>query len=197
MKDFSIIGGIIMNIKQDFLQLIKVCGNDAELLDFVEMSMNKMTAYVAKVAYMEYALPLYNARYEGQELRDKVQALDENRRIAHEAAISAVTSINRLAQSLNVEPLFKGDVTDRYQVADFCEQMVHDFFSDRSGVPEHKLNEYIQVTSSEQMVCVRYGDSVTQVTREKFEHELLDGNPYEPVSNSDFSHATPHLELER
>lgn len=137
-----------MNIKNNFLQLVKSCGKDEELFDFIEMGMNAMVNYVGKVAHMEYCIPLYNGRYEGQEYRDKVQELDERRRMAHESAISAVDSLTRLAKNLGVEPMFDGNLEDRYQIADFCEAMVREFFINRSGVPTHRMNEYIEIAKN-------------------------------------------------
>ena len=137
-----------MNIKRKFLQLVSACKKDEELFDFIAMGMNAMVNYVGKVAHMEYCIPLYNARYEGQKFRDKIQELDERRRMAHESAISAVNSLTRLAKHLGVEPMFDGDPEDRYQIADFCEAMVHEFFVNRSGVPTHKLEEYIEIANT-------------------------------------------------
>lgn len=184
-------------MKREFLELVKACGKDEELLDFVEASMNHMTTYVAKVAFMEYALPMYNVRYEGEELRDKVQDLDQKRRSAHEAAIASVNSLTRLAKSMGVEPMYHGDPDNRYQIADFCENMVHEFFVERSGIPNHMINEYVDIAAHENTVLVKDGNSVTEVTKEEFERALLDGNPYEPAQHFDSHHHIPSRDMER
>jgi len=183
-------------MKEEFLNLVKACEKDEDLLDFVEMAMNTITKYVARVTHMEYALPIYKARYEGQELRDKIQTLDELRRSAHEAAISAVKSMDRLAKKLHVKPMYTGDLDNRYQIADFCENMVHEFFIDRISTPEHTLGDYIAKATQEELISVKNGDSVMQVTHSEFERALLDGNPYEIVDSFSPIHNIPDFTIE-
>lgn len=138
-----------MSIKENFLQLIKKVAGDSCLLEFVETRMQKFGNYVNEVYMMEYSLPILYARYEGEELQDKVMALDIRRKIAHDSAIAAIAQLNRLSVQLQTEPLFSGDVTDRYQVADFCEAVVSSFFQGR----KHDMTHLVEEIMSEGGIC--------------------------------------------
>ena len=60
-----------------------------------------------------------------------VMEYDLRRRSQHETAIVNVRLVNRLAQLYGVRPLFTGDDKERYQVADFCLDVVVKLFQNR------------------------------------------------------------------
>ena len=83
-------------IKEKFLNLVNVCKNDRDMLDIIESDMRALGEYVYAVHMMETSLPIIRINYEGQELRDRVEKLDHNRREHHERAIMGVKRLNRL-----------------------------------------------------------------------------------------------------
>lgn len=127
-------------IKEMYLNLVEAIKNSPETeyidddLKSVLRAMNSFSSYVLSVYNMETNIPIIRFRYEGEELREKIQNLDENRRLTHESAIANVSLLNNICRLYNVDEIFTGDKTDRYQVADFCEEVVSEFFKDRSGV---------------------------------------------------------------
>lgn len=117
-------------MKREFLSLVEAVKDDQELLEFVGVKMNAFLDYVDAVVNMEVMQPIIYARYEGQDIRDRIQELDSKRRSKHEVAIAAAAQITRLSEKYHVTPMFNGDVEDRYQVADFCMEMVSEFFGE-------------------------------------------------------------------
>ena len=71
-------------IKEKFLNLVNACKNDRDMLDIIESDMRALGEYVYAVHIMETSLPIIRVNYEGQELRDRVEKLDHNRRAHHE-----------------------------------------------------------------------------------------------------------------
>ena len=120
-------------IKEKFLNLVNACKNDRDMLDIIESDMRALGDYVYTVHMMETALPITRINYEGQELRDRIEKLDHNRRAHHERAIIGVKRLNRFAEMEGVEKIFTGDVEDRYAIADFCRDVTVEMFDDRTG----------------------------------------------------------------
>lgn len=132
-----------MTLRERFVKLVMAweVERDDDIMRLITDNMNAFCKYVEAVYTMEYSMPMLRAQYDGQEYRDRVQQLDANRRHAHERAIIAATQLNRWAKMKGVEPLMLGDTTDRYQVADFCEEIVTEFFRTRSS--NKTLNEIL------------------------------------------------------
>ena len=120
-------------IKEKFLNLVDACKNDRDMLDIIESDMRALGEYVYAVHMMETSLPIIRINYEGQELRDRVEKLDHNRREHHERAIMGVKRLNRFAEMEGVEKIFTVDVNDRYTIADFCRDTAIEMFDDRTG----------------------------------------------------------------
>lgn len=109
-------------------------GEDAnDYLDILEKDMYSLGEYVDSVTKMETSIVIARARLEGEALRDRVMQLDKNRRDCHELAIMGIKRMNRFAKNFEVEPIYAGDVDDRYAIADFCMKTVEELFSNRNG----------------------------------------------------------------
>ena len=79
-------------------KLMEACKADENDLDFIESRVNKLVDYVSYVSFMETRIQRLSIEgINGEEWREKVQALDENRRSKHEVAMAAVTQLNRLS----------------------------------------------------------------------------------------------------
>lgn len=120
-------------IKEKFLNLVNACKNDSEMLEIIESDMKALGEYVYAVHMMETSLPIIHINYEGEELRDRVEKLDRNRRDNHDRAIMGVKRLNRFAEMEGVEKIFTGDIEDRYAIADFCRDVTVEMFNDRTG----------------------------------------------------------------
>ena len=77
---------------------------DRELiLDAIEQKSSSFVKYVEAVYNMELTTPIIYAKYDGAELRDKIENLDSRRRICHDSAISACAFLNRQCEYYNIE----------------------------------------------------------------------------------------------
>lgn len=90
-------------IKEKFLNLVNACKNDSEMLEIIESDMKALGEYVYAVHMMETSIPIIHINYEGEELRDRVEKLDRNRRDHHDRAIMGVKRLNRFAEMEGVE----------------------------------------------------------------------------------------------
>lgn len=103
-----------------------------DAMDCVDTAIKAFTSYVKTVADSENHIKLAYCRYEGAELQDIVMRADMARRNCHEAAIANVKILNRVAAMIQVSAIFTGDVSDRYDVADFCQQVTDTLFENRT-----------------------------------------------------------------
>ena len=122
--------------KEKYINLINAWGDDEEAVDLIQTTVLAFPGYVAAVYEMETKLPYLSHHVKGEEYKERYSALDQERSRRHEAAISGVKTLNRLAGLVGVEPLFTGDPGDRLQVAAFCIAMVDEIFHKRVGVPQ-------------------------------------------------------------
>lgn len=120
-------------IKEKFVSIVNAYKDDNDVLDIIQKDMKSIGDYFSSVYMMETSMSIIYARYEGQELRDRIEALDSNRRFCHERAIMGVKRLNRFADMKNLEPVFSGDTDDRLQIADFCRDTMVEFFDGRVG----------------------------------------------------------------
>lgn len=104
-----------------------------ELMDMLHDSMKACCDYVAAVDSMELAMPRLSANFEGADLREQIEKYDRARRIAHEAAIASVSCMNRMAEAFGVAMLYTGAQEDRYEIADFCCDVVATVFKNRGA----------------------------------------------------------------
>ena len=113
------------NYKSKIYSLVQAMEGDKIMLDAVEMQVNYFTGYVNSV--IDYVIKGEIVRHSGasyDQVRAELEKLDVNRKIAHDGAISAVTTINRLCDMYGVEHLPDVDTSDRYAVANFVGNFV-------------------------------------------------------------------------
>lgn len=133
-------GGKIMFAFDKYEELIKVIGKRIkdgddtaqQEMDMVSTAVAACLEYVNNVDNGENAIRCSYARLEGEDLRRAIMGIDRSRRYAHEAAISHVNILNRIATMFNhVGEIFVGDIEDRLQVADFCLEVTNKLFTER------------------------------------------------------------------
>lgn len=73
-------------------------GNSDDAYDTLERIFMAFVDYANCVIRMQVMVPIWRNRYEGEDLRDKIQEIDHTRRIYHEAAISSLVKLNRLCK---------------------------------------------------------------------------------------------------
>lgn len=142
----------------------KMRGNDGKLdemsASFLTRAFTAFPDYANIVIRQQTMMPIWQARYEGQEFRDRVSELDTSRRNAHEAAISSVNMLNRMCAKHGLEPFFDGNTADRYAVADFVGDYVNEVYNHGIGKSDDKGRE---LTGMERAVHQRHEDYDTSV----------------------------------
>ena len=106
----------------------KATGDDLELIEEI---VKNCAEYVKDVDVGEAQIKRFYATLEGEELRERVAAVDQRRRIRHNEAITSCKMLNRIASLYNTEKVFTGDDTIREQVADFCLDLTTIIFQNR------------------------------------------------------------------
>lgn len=104
---------------------------EADDFDIIEDVVKSCTAYVQDVDVGETQIRRFYATLDGEELRERVTAIDKRRKAHHETAIANCKLLNRLAELYGVSKVFTGDAADRLQVADFCLDVTVSIFENR------------------------------------------------------------------
>lgn len=89
----------------------------------VENMVESAIRYCATVTTMEAKLEILPFRCEPEELKEEVMKLDRNRKLAHDAFISRLSSVNRLYKKNN--SLFYEGEDDRGSIGD-CAFTIHE-----------------------------------------------------------------------
>ena len=88
-----------------------------DALDFLASQLKAFPDYVNIVVNEQIMMPIYQAKYEGQEYRDAVMDIDKSRRIAHDSAISSVNILNRACDRHGVSLFADIDTSDRHSLS--------------------------------------------------------------------------------
>ena len=126
--------------KEKFVALADAVGkkpeNAEKVTSMIELNMEHLVDYVKAVYMMEVTMQLQRARLgeDSREYAEKLAELDHKRRSHHECAIAAVSVVNRMCGIYGVESIFDGNLDDRYEVADFCGNLVDEIFGSRDKI---------------------------------------------------------------
>lgn len=153
--------------KRRYIDLIKAICEDSKddeesrdmTLDFIDGRMKSFIAYEQSIQNSEILIPVLRFTKDGEELKDKIMELDNDRRNKHDVAIGSLNSINRKCQELGVKPIspftyedFKTDYDRsplqnrdfRDAVEEFAVSVARDFSNDemyQALKEERKLND--------------------------------------------------------
>ena len=137
-------------MKNEFVELINAIKNNPDEddrmsdLNFADYCMTQFKEYVNTVYVYNYRMPIIYAMHEGEELRNMVTRLDINRKMAHDSAIAACKQLNRLCSNFYHTTIFcPKDENDRYDIANFCAQVVVEFFLSGIGMNDASIDEVI------------------------------------------------------
>lgn len=121
-------------------------GNKEDAYDTLAHALESFVTYANTVIRMTVMIPIWRNRFEGSDLRDKIQGIDAARRANHEAAISSIAMLNRIMKAHGLEPFAEIDVTDRYQVADFVGAFISEIYEDGKS---KKMDDLVAHNSQE------------------------------------------------
>ena len=103
-------------------------GDKDDALGFIEGRFGNFVDYANAVIRQQYMQPILYAKYEGQDLRDRVEELDRRRKSCHDCAIDGINMLNRFSKALGLEPFSDVDTSDRHAVADFVGDYVGELY---------------------------------------------------------------------
>lgn len=104
----------MLKVLKDISELAKAIKEDESLtsefikddLESLEKWLNSFPEYFNSVVTMQSSMSFYRFLYEGEEYRDRAQALDQTRRDKHILATQSINKINRLAKSYGMSEIF-------------------------------------------------------------------------------------------
>lgn len=118
---------------ENLQSLIYASREDIELLHFIMDCLKSFEAYHQAIFEMEAWAKVYNyGVLEREEYQDKLTTMDRTRSACHNAMLSKISMLNRMAERAGVGLIYEGTVSEdmpyRRQVADevlsFVESMV-------------------------------------------------------------------------
>lgn len=130
--------------QQDFQPFFKGDKNDA--FDTLAKTLDSFSAYKNSVIRMIVMQPTIYARYEGQDLRDKISNLDSNRRSAYESAIANISMLNRICDAYGTERFADINTKNRYQIANFVGQYCAEVYA-MDALMEYPTNNRRRLTN--------------------------------------------------
>lgn len=108
-------------------------GDKDEAVDFISSNISKFTNYVNVVIKEQYMGPLWRVKCEREDYIANMEAIELERKISHDAAISSVDILNRMSENLGIGKFADVDTAHRYTVADFCGTYVNQIFNKGIG----------------------------------------------------------------
>lgn len=150
-------------MKNEFVELINAIKANPDEddrtsdLNFADYCMMQFKEYVNTVYVYNYRMPIIYAMYEGEGLRNMVTRLDINRKMAHDSAIAACKQLNRLCSNFYHTTVFCPENTDdRYNIANFCAQVVVEIFLSGIGMNDASIDKVID--------AIKHGAKVNNAT---------------------------------
>lgn len=118
-------------------RLFKAIHDDSELLEFVLGSIKSFGHYHQAIMDMETWLKLYDySNLSREEYQDKRTQLDKYRTTCHNAVLSSINILNRLAAKYSIPSIYDGTVSEeqpyRREVADAVIQYMEDVIKKRT-----------------------------------------------------------------
>lgn len=103
-------------------------GNKDEALDFVGEQLESFPKYANTVIRQQTMMPIWKAKYDGDEWRQVYEDSERKRRSSHDNAIVSVNILNRLCKDLQLEPFMYIDTEDRQAVAESINEYITDVY---------------------------------------------------------------------
>ena len=97
----------------------------------IEEIINSCGRYIESINSMEAAITSARFRLEGNDYREYVMNLDKSRRLTHNSLIVSVKLLNRYCRLAEMDPIYKGDMESRIEIAEFAQNVVNEMFDTR------------------------------------------------------------------
>lgn len=115
--------------KEILMELVSKLPNADGIMLVRDMITNCGT-YVQKVVALEAQI-ITRLADNPEEYRQRIAEMDKQRSVSHNALISSVKIVNRLCRSVDMPPLFLGNIDNRVDVAEFAADLVKEIFQSR------------------------------------------------------------------
>ena len=86
---------MFLGAREHIIEILQTVKDDERAVELINETLQSIFRYVESIYKMEVQTKLLSLRWEGQELRDKIQNHDERRRRAHDALIANLVSCTR------------------------------------------------------------------------------------------------------
>lgn len=98
---------------ENLQKLIEVSRADNDALEFINDCIKSFEAYHASIMEMEFWLRLYDHKTLGREAyEDGLVSRDKARTSSHNAVLSSLRALNRMAERSGVEPIYDGMISE-------------------------------------------------------------------------------------
>lgn len=104
---------------------------ERELAADIEEIIDSCGRYIESINSMEAAITSARFRLEGNDYREYVMNLDKSRRLTHNSLIVSVKLLNRYCRLAEMDPIYKGDMESRIEIAEFAQKVVNEMFDTR------------------------------------------------------------------
>ena len=110
--------------------LIQACKTDSELLEIIQDALRSFEEYHTAIYSMEIRKQLLAGTVDALQYQEEIGEMDRRRTSSHNAVISNISLLNRLAEQAGLPPVYEGvisrDQPYRRQIADAVLDYVRD-----------------------------------------------------------------------
>ena len=110
--------------------LIQACKTDSELLEIIQDALRSFEEYHTAIYSMEIRKQLLAGTVDALQYQEEIGEMDRRRTSSHNAVISNISLLNRLAEQAGLPPVYEGvisrDQPYRRQIADAVLNYVRD-----------------------------------------------------------------------
>ena len=110
--------------------LIQACKTDSELLEIIQDALRSFEEYHTAIYSMEIRKQLLAGTVDALQYQEEIGEMDRRRTGSHNAVISNISLLNRLAEQAGLPPVYEGvisrDQPYRRQIADAVLNYVRD-----------------------------------------------------------------------
>lgn len=116
------------NYVEKIEKIYSVVATDSEFTEEIAQLERAFPAYVHAVH--EYVIRMHEIQtLTGDDYKEAFTDIDKKRHNCHEAAISSLNVLNRISESFKLGKFADVDTSNRYAVADFCIEYVHQIYA--------------------------------------------------------------------
>ena len=110
--------------------LIQACKTDSELLEIIQDALRSFEEYHTAIYSMEIRKQLLAGTVDALQYQEEIGEMDRRRTSSHNAVISNISLLNRLAEQAGLPPVYEGVISReqpyRRQIADAVLDYVRD-----------------------------------------------------------------------